>query len=136
MYKGSSGFAIITSSRRRITLARRRWTLGISSEPLPARQTTIASTKACSIARATSDLARMSGASLARWLAALCSFRSRARAGAGGVTLVGRVGGANPRPVKISPAAWRSPGAKDIVLHLQGAEDRRYHSQSTPHLAI
>src|SRR6516164_8101780 len=136
IYKGSLRFAASTSSIRRITLTRLRWTLRTSWDWSPARQKTIASTKACSIARDTSGFARMSGAVFARWLAASWSLRNRNRAGGAGAKLQAKGGGTNSRPAIVSPAAARSSGVKDTVHHLHGADDRRYHSHSNGILAI
>ena len=47
----------------------------------------------------------MSGAVLARWLAASCSSRNRDSARAGGTKLRAKVAGSNSRPVIASPAA-------------------------------
>src|SRR6516225_4755730 len=136
MYKGSLGFTLSTSSRRRITLARWRWTLRTPLEWLLARQKTIASTKACSIARVTWGFTRMSGAVFARWLAASCRLRSRDRAIAGGATLPVKEDDSNSCPIMVSPAAAKSSRVKDIVPHLQGAEDRWYQSRFNPNFAI
>src|ERR1700760_3645037 len=99
-------------------------------------QKTIVSTNAVSIARATSGLARMSGAVFARWSAASCSFRNRDRAALGGVRLRAKLAGTSSRPIIALLAAARSSGIKDTEPHRQGAEDRRYHSQSSPVLEI
>src|ERR1700736_4790213 len=113
-------------------VARCRWRLRTLSEWPSVRHKIIASTKASSIARATSGFARMSGAVFARWPAALCSFRNRDRAAVGGVRLRAKLAGTNSRPIIALLAAARSSGIKDTEPHRQGAEDRRYHSQSSP----
>ena len=117
-------------------VARCRWRLRTLSEWPSVRHKIIASTKASSIARATSGFARMSGAVFARWPAALCSFRNRDRAAVGGVRLRAKLAGTNSRPIIALLAAARSSGIKDTEPHRQGAEDRRYHSQSSPFLEI
>jgi hypothetical protein len=103
MYKVSSEVALNTSSNRRITLARWRRELPTSSDQLRAKHRTIASTKACSTARATSGFRRISGAARARWIATLCSFRNLDKAAAGGATRWEEVGGTNSHPVIVSP---------------------------------
>ena len=60
----------------------------------------------------------------------------RDRTDAGGAKPRAKVAGANSRPIIASPAAVRSSGAKDMEPHPQGAEDRRYHSRSSPFLEI
>src|ERR1700680_2335109 len=119
-----------------MTVARCRWRLRTLSEWPSVRHKIIASTEASSIPRATSGLARMSGAVFARWPAVSCSFRNRDRAAIGGVRLRAKLAGTNSRPIIALLAAARSSGIKDTEPHRQGAKDRRYHSQSSPFLEI
>src|SRR5580700_4997791 len=63
-------------------------------------------------------------------------LRNRDRAAVGGVRLRAKLAGTSSRPIIALLAAARSSGVKDTEPHRQGAEDRRYHSQSSPFLEI
>ena len=83
----------------------------------PLRHETIACTRACSIARATSGWARTSGAVLARWPAASCRLDRRDMSCGGGLIQCVSDGVISSRPMIACPAAARSSSVKDMVPH-------------------